>query len=175
MSVDKLVDSTQLDSDLTSVANAIRTKGGTSASLSFPSGFVDAIDAISGGGTPSSITLDSDCITLRAAIVTVGTNSVSNSTQVMPYLLGLADFPTSDYQAICYSVVDNSSYTLNNMAVCEDITERFDINASGNAKFYRYRNNAISKTSYGVSYDAKLKSGDKYLVATMYWKGAPTV
>ena len=38
------------DTDLTSVANAIRTKGGTSASLSFPSGFIDAINAISGGG-----------------------------------------------------------------------------------------------------------------------------
>lgn len=50
MSVDKLVDSTQLDSDLTSVANAIRTKGGTSASLAFPAGFVSAINAISGGG-----------------------------------------------------------------------------------------------------------------------------
>ena len=50
MAVDKLVDSTQLDSDLTSVANAIRTKGGTSASLAFPSGFVSAINAISGGG-----------------------------------------------------------------------------------------------------------------------------
>lgn len=51
MSVDKLVDSTQLDSDLTSVANAIRTKGGTSASLSFPSGFVDAVGAIQTGGS----------------------------------------------------------------------------------------------------------------------------
>ena len=46
MSVDKLVDSTQLDSDLTSVANAIRTKGGTSATLAFPADFVSAILAI---------------------------------------------------------------------------------------------------------------------------------
>lgn len=53
MALDKLVDSAQLDSDLTSVANAIRTKGGTSASLSFPQGFVDAVDAISGGGGAS--------------------------------------------------------------------------------------------------------------------------
>ena len=55
MSVDKLVDSTQLDSDLTSVANAIRTKGGTSAQLAFPAGFVSAVQAIptgGGGGTP---------------------------------------------------------------------------------------------------------------------------
>ena len=49
MSVDKLVDSTQLDTDLTSVANAIRTKGGTSAQLAFPTDFVSAINAISGG------------------------------------------------------------------------------------------------------------------------------
>lgn len=56
MAVDKLVDSTQLDTDLTSVANAIRTKGGTSASLAFPAGFVSAVNAIptGGGGTPLS-------------------------------------------------------------------------------------------------------------------------
>lgn len=48
MSLDKLVDSTQLDSDLTSVANAIRTKGGTSAQLAFPTGFVQAIEDIEG-------------------------------------------------------------------------------------------------------------------------------
>ena len=51
MSVDKLVDSTQLDSDLTSVANAIRTKGGTSAQLAFPAGFVSAIAAIPTGNS----------------------------------------------------------------------------------------------------------------------------
>lgn len=51
MAVDKLVDSTQLDTDLTSVADAIRTKGGTSASLAFPSGFVSAINAIPSVGS----------------------------------------------------------------------------------------------------------------------------
>lgn len=50
MALDKLVDSAQLNADLTSVANAIRTKGGTSASLAFPSGFVSAIEAIPTGG-----------------------------------------------------------------------------------------------------------------------------
>lgn len=55
MAVDKLVDSTQLDADLTSVANAIRTKGGTSASLAFPADFLTAIAAIpsGGGGDPN--------------------------------------------------------------------------------------------------------------------------
>lgn len=50
MALDKLVDSSQLDSNLTSIANAIRTKGGTSAQLAFPAGFVSAIDAIPTGG-----------------------------------------------------------------------------------------------------------------------------
>jgi len=36
--------------DLTSIADAIRTNGGTSAALEWPDGFVDAIDAIPTGG-----------------------------------------------------------------------------------------------------------------------------
>lgn len=38
------------DTDLGAVADAIRTKGGTSGQLVFPGGFVDAIDAIETGG-----------------------------------------------------------------------------------------------------------------------------
>ena len=53
MAIDKAVDSTQLNSDLTSVANAIRTKGGTSAQLAFPAGFVSAVQAIPTGTTPT--------------------------------------------------------------------------------------------------------------------------
>lgn len=45
----KLVNADQLDSDLTAVGNAIRSKGGTSAGLSFPAGMVSAIGAISTG------------------------------------------------------------------------------------------------------------------------------
>ena len=44
MALDKLVDSAQLDADLASVADAIRAKGGTSAQLAFPAGFVGAIE-----------------------------------------------------------------------------------------------------------------------------------
>jgi len=34
------------DTELTSIANAIRVKGGTSASLTYPSDFISAINAI---------------------------------------------------------------------------------------------------------------------------------
>lgn len=43
------------DTELESVADAIRTKGGTQADLEFPSGFVTAIDNISGGGSATLI------------------------------------------------------------------------------------------------------------------------
>lgn len=46
MSLDKLVDSAALDANLTSVANAIRAKGGTSGPMAFPTGFVAAVEAI---------------------------------------------------------------------------------------------------------------------------------
>lgn len=56
MSLDKLVDSTQLDSDLTSIANAIRDKSGGSSQLAFPSGFVSEIGNIpTGGNVPNEV------------------------------------------------------------------------------------------------------------------------
>ncbi|MBR4579403.1 MAG: hypothetical protein IKO22_07345 [Oscillospiraceae bacterium] len=58
MAIDKAVDSAQLDAELASVANAIRTKGGTSAQLAFPADYITAIAAISGGGTPHIIHLE---------------------------------------------------------------------------------------------------------------------
>lgn len=50
MAVDKLVDSSQLNTDLTSIANAIRAKSGGSSQLAFPSGFVSEIGNIPSGG-----------------------------------------------------------------------------------------------------------------------------
>lgn len=43
--------------DLTSIADAIRTKGGTSAQLAFPTDFVSAIEDIQTGGGPYEVTI----------------------------------------------------------------------------------------------------------------------
>lgn len=43
--------------ELTDVADAIRTKGGTSAALVWPSGYVDAVGAIEGGGGGAAATV----------------------------------------------------------------------------------------------------------------------
>lgn len=53
MALDKLVDSGQLNDNLTAIANAIRSKGGTNASLAFPNGFVSAIEDIQTDGGSS--------------------------------------------------------------------------------------------------------------------------
>lgn len=179
MSVDKLVDSTQLDTDLTSVANAIRAKSGGSSQLAFPAGFVSEIQAIPSGGGSTSGEIDSDYGTLSYAIVTVGSNSVANAFQVYDYLLGLAGFSTTGYKHAWYSVIDHGSWIANE-AICTDLSQnalRDSSLASGsnNGKFYRYKNGAISSTAVNSSYDAKLKSGDKYLICVTYPKGAPTV
>ena len=49
MAYDKVVDSTVLNAGLTQIADAIREKTGTGGTLTFPSGFVSAIEGLSGG------------------------------------------------------------------------------------------------------------------------------
>ena len=46
MAYDKVIDSAKLDADLTTVADAIRTKTGSTETMAFPDGFVSSIDAI---------------------------------------------------------------------------------------------------------------------------------
>lgn len=48
------------DTQLTSVANAIRAKGGTSAQLEWPQGYIDAVDAITTGGGSASVAAAKD-------------------------------------------------------------------------------------------------------------------
>ena len=73
----ELVDSTQLDADLTSVANAIRTKGETSESLSFPSDFISAINAIDtgggggGGDLPDNMSIEDYTVSTTSALHTI--------------------------------------------------------------------------------------------------------
>lgn len=46
MAYDKVIDSAVLEQDLTTVADAIRTSGGTSEPLEFPKGYVEAIEPL---------------------------------------------------------------------------------------------------------------------------------
>ena len=47
----KVIDAEKLDADLTTVADAIRAKGGTTEQLEFPLGMKQAVEAIQSGGS----------------------------------------------------------------------------------------------------------------------------
>lgn len=81
MAYDKVVDSASLDSKLTQVADAIRTKGNTSADLQFPSGFISAIQAIQTGTELQiivSVTSGATVTATKGSLSVSGT-SVNNS------------------------------------------------------------------------------------------------
>ena len=56
MAFDKVIDSAQLEADLTTVADAIRTKGETTEPLAFPYGYKSAIESIEVGVDTSDAT-----------------------------------------------------------------------------------------------------------------------
>ena len=56
----KVVDADQLDQDMTSVADTIRAKGGTSDQLEWPAGYQAAIRAIETGQDVSAVTATAD-------------------------------------------------------------------------------------------------------------------
>lgn len=77
------------ENDLTSIADAIRTKGGTSAALPFPNGFVTAVQNIQ----TASPTLTQKIITANGVYNAVddnvdGYSSVSVSVPVVPFVSG---------------------------------------------------------------------------------------
>ena len=87
MAYDKVVDSASLDSKLTQVADAIRTKGNTSADLQFPSGFISAIQAIQTGTELQiivSVTSDATVTATKGSKVVSGTSVNGTCTLTVP-------------------------------------------------------------------------------------------
>lgn len=103
MAVDKLVDSTQLDSDLTSVANAIRAKSGGSSQLAFPAGFVNEIGNIPSGGQPAWELIDTFETTLTEY---TGTTADQVDTDIS--IEDLGDYAFLLFVISCDSAVESS-------------------------------------------------------------------
>lgn len=112
MAADKLVDSTQLDTDLTSVANAIRTKGGTSAALAFPAEFVSAIEAIeTGGGGGNGEYKKLYTLTLAEAVhaVQVDFDPLWVSYDILNVVIQIPT-PYNDWVYVAYNATSSSSF-----------------------------------------------------------------
>lgn len=91
MAYDKAVDSAQLDANLTAVADAIRTKGGTDAQLAFPSGFVSAVQAIeTGGGAGVDVVMTSTITNAEelSAALTAGSGATNFAFAIKSYKNG---------------------------------------------------------------------------------------
>lgn len=106
MAIDKLVDSAQLESDLTSVANAIRAKTGGTADLAFPADFVSEIGSISGGG---GYTID-DVIEHDNYIG----NITYTGTHVIPPAAFFGATGLTGFSAPNVTAIDGSSYGIGN-------------------------------------------------------------
>lgn len=129
------------DSEITSIADAIRTKGGTSAALVFPSDFVSAIQNIPTGITPTG-----------TSVITA--NGVYDVTS---FASASVSVPTGVTPTGTYSVSENGIYDITNYA-------SVDVNVSGgggedllaeriDATLQSYYNATVSKTvTYAFAY-----------------------
>lgn len=115
------------DTDLTSVANAIRTKGGTSAALEFPFGFVSAVQAIpTGGGAAKmetgtfTLTADTKTFTINHSLGTIPNFCVvypidvpkATTTYRIAWELIVRDIGQSDYNISSYSATYGTRHAM---------------------------------------------------------------
>lgn len=88
-------------SELAGVADAIRTKGGTSAALTYPAGFVSAIQAIPTGITPTGTISITENGTVD--VTSYASASVSVSGGVATRSVTVADGSGNAYATVCYT------------------------------------------------------------------------
>lgn len=93
----KVVDADQLDQDMTSVAETIRTKGGTSGELAWPEGYQAAVLAIETGATLPALSDPGTAEDLRAGkqMIDQEGNVVTGTLVTQTYYYG-ADEPSAD-------------------------------------------------------------------------------
>ena len=73
MALDKVIDSAALDAGMTSVADAIRAKAGTTEPLAWPDGFITAISGIeTGGGDSAGGVIDKSVVNITSNAAEVG-------------------------------------------------------------------------------------------------------
>ena len=83
------------DSELTSVANAIRTKGGTQAQLEWPTGFSNAVAAIPSG----SATLIEKSITQNGTY-NASSDNADGYSKVIVNVSGGSVFPHGEFESV---------------------------------------------------------------------------
>lgn len=155
MSVDKLVDSTQLNADLTSVANAIRTKGGTSAQMAFPAGFVSAVQAIPTGGG-GGLTKESGSITLTENTQYLTVTGLSGTPKIVMVLIDSPSTSVADGTikgvAALYVYGVSSGWSTNNAGTAVGSSAALiDLDSSGNPVVHQDGSNPPGYSVYATT------------------------
>ena len=97
------------DAELVSVADAIRLKGGTSASLAFPSGFVSAIGEIQSGGMSLS-EADEGKVVYSGVLSVQGVMSVSQNSVYNTTLFSQVSVAIPELSLISKTISENGTY-----------------------------------------------------------------
>lgn len=100
------------DTELASIANAIRTKGGTQAQLEFPTGFVSAVQAIPTGGGGGDLVLNDT----QYKATTGGSFSYSKEITIEE---------DGNYKITCCSWGDNLNVKINEVSQSFTLTDSY--------------------------------------------------
>ena len=95
MATYQVVNADQLDADMTALANTIRTKGGTSGSLAWPSGYQAAVLSIETGNDVSAVTATAADVLSGKKFVDSEGNVVTGTLVTQTYRYG-SDEPSAE-------------------------------------------------------------------------------
>ena len=156
------------DSDLTSIANAIRTKGGTSAQLPFPTGFVSAIGEIKSGGVelqpPIKVVSGQFTVASTTKTVTISLGDSGITTCILWYMFS-EDYANARTTYADYKRVVVRGHLFRPQATVpygSNIQNIVEINASGNYENWTASSVSISGNTLTYSSgrdDTKMKPG----------------
>lgn len=106
MAYDKFVDSVLLDANLTSVADAIRSKTGKTESLAFPEAFITEINSISGGGSVKVVDSEDEKGGIIRAITAQNSVLLEDSVTITPSSESQTIAPSTGYDGFASALIE---------------------------------------------------------------------
>lgn len=181
MALDKVVDSTALDTQMTSVANAIRAKTGNAAMLAWPNGFLAAIAEITGGGS-AGLAYDMGEFVLDADTKSLDLSLPHNLGEIPEFILvwtddfaGLSEEnPAAQQCNLGYVWLKNLTGMLQRLTTAargDSLTVNFNLN-SGDYRIQSIAPNSVAyltKQPTAEGFGLNLMAGNNY-----YWRAGVT-
>lgn len=133
------------DSKLQDIAVAIQGKDG---------GGTMTVDEMPTRITAISTILASNYIDLSSFEITIGANSISNTTQLYPYFQSIAT-SRGFRSVVAISIVGDIVFSQNLI---------LNTNPSPSGGYYRYRNSSISVVPINSQFDASVPEGTRYVI-----------